>query len=154
MRRKIDGDKDKLTSLPSLLPRRPSLPPPVHAHHAFLWGSKHVSIFFSLLPWDVTYLFLCSCFSPRSAATTHCGVLLAKACLYSGRSSRWNGQCALLPGVAEWQLNVDPSTLHDFQCCIQQDFAWPTCLKPLLQSAHMCVGSACTIQQAGCAFQV
>jgi hypothetical protein len=25
----------------------------------------------------------------------------------------------------EWQLNVDPSTLHDFQPRVQQDFARP-----------------------------
>jgi hypothetical protein len=25
----------------------------------------------------------------------------------------------------EWQLNVDPSTLRDFQSCVQQDFAGP-----------------------------
>ena len=25
----------------------------------------------------------------------------------------------------EWQLSIDPSTLHDFQACVQHDFAGP-----------------------------
>ena len=93
------------------------------------------------VPWDTDYLFPLSCSLPRSSATilipTSLGASLAKACLHSRRSTRWNVRCAptwsgssmsipphcVIFQIAFSKISLDPvlthpwSSLNQRWCC-------------------------------------
>ena len=133
-----------VTAIPVTMPPIPTLP--MHTActcpcsiwmSCFLAGVQICKSLFSLLSWDTAYLFLLSCSLPRSSATilipTSLGVLLAKHVHTLGDQPDGMGG---LPPYLEWQLNVDPPMLCNFQHHIPHSIpSTPT--TPLLHTAPL-----------------
>ena len=146
MRCKIDGDKDEQRHCHPRYHATCPYPPHAYCLHLppqymdvmFFGGVQICESLFSLLSRDTTYLFPLSCSLPRSSATilipTSLGVSLAKHVHTPGDQPDGMGS---VPPYLEWQLNVDPLMLHDFQHHIPHSIL-NTPTTPLLHCPRHC----------------